>query len=143
MRFYTKLIAYILITQVVTIVLIFLFSKHSHRPQIAYLAKHIPMGTAFLTVIGVFITMIIFRNQYDKHVMDMTLAITNDNLTDIHKLFVTHYNDCPKFIESMMFDFEKSKQTNIVSKTNENAVIKRMIAIKIVQCVENYFLTAS
>jgi len=143
MRFYTKLIAYIIITQLATVTVIFLFSKHSKNPQIAYLAKHIPMGTAFLAVIGIFVTMIIFRNQYDKTVMEMTLDVTTDNLTHIHELFVTYYKDCPKFIESMMFDFEKSKQTNTVSKTNENKVIKRMIAIRIIQCVENYFVTAS
>ena len=143
MRFYTKLVAYIVITQLATVITIFLFSRHSKNPQIAYLAKHIPMGTAFLAVIGIFVTMIIFRNQYDKNVMEMTLDITKDNLTHIHELFVTHYNECPKFIESMMFDFEKSKQTNIVSKTNENKIVKRMIAIRIIQCVENYFVTAS
>ena len=147
MLLYTKLIIVIVLIQVVTLTTVFLFSYFSRVPHFVNLAKHLHIGGSFLAVIGVFITILVFRSEYDKQVMELTLAATHDNLLDIHDIFVQNYDDCPEYINSLRFDFEKDKNEprNFRSSNDNNdksEIAKRMISVKILQSVENYFLTS-
>lgn len=131
-----QIIYLIAFMQFFSVMFVFFSSQYSDSSYIGKLLKKIPMATSLLTATGILFTLLIFRNQYGKSIMDTTLSTSHDALIQVYELCNTNYQKCPDFIDSLDFKFDNSL------KDNEKKFTKKTIAIKIFQSIENYFVTA-
>ena len=131
-----QIIYLIAFMQLLSISFVFFSSQYSDSSYIGKLLKKIPMATSLLTATGILFTVLIFRNQYGKSIVETTLKTTDDALINVHELCNNNYQKCPDFINSLDFNFDSSLNHSQANYT------KKMIAIKIFQSIENYFVTA-
>lgn len=146
----TKLVYMIVSIQIFSIFLIIVTTYFSNSKLSNQIFSRIPIATSFLAVTGVILTILVFRNQHNQSVIEMTIKMNNESLSQIFNLIKDYYKDSPSFINSLSFDFE----TNNVGENNNNnsfdmrsdfshsLIINKIITTTIMQVIENYFVTA-
>ena len=144
----TKIIIFsILTTQIIGIILIMSSIKFYKNKLLQSISNRIPLLTALITATCIILAYLPFSNSYTKNISDATLERNTYGFDNIQKMFSDNYNKCPKFIQSLKFDFNKKKYTNEEYSneeySNENNIAIDYISNVIFQSIENYLVSGS
>lgn len=134
-------ILFIQISAIMCIIISFIFYKNMFLIR---LIPKLPILTSLVTSTGIILTYLLFNNNYTKNVNDTTIQTTIHGFNDLFKIFSDNYKMCPKFIESLNFDFVKNKYYKYenVDYSGENMMTINYISNIIFQSMENYLVTA-
>jgi hypothetical protein len=116
-RVYIILIAVVLAIMVPLMIYTSYFTDYN-SPLERFVGKFSTIASVFIPL-GIFLTFIIFKNQYDALARDSTFKIIDRGWLDVNKKLVEYYDKCPNFIESLYFDWQKREMTNCAS-SNRN-----------------------
>ena len=139
-----KFVFIILIIQVIAISMILISFRFYNNKFLVNLIPKLPILTGLLTSTGIILTYLLFSNTYTKAINDTTIDITRNAFRDIQKMLSENYDKCPKFIESLNFEFVRRNynNNNINKHVNENDITIIYISNAIFNTIANYLFTS-
>jgi len=135
----------ILTIQVIAISLILLSFRFYTNKILINLIPKLPILTGLLTSTGIILTYLLFSTNYTKSINDSTIDMTRVGFRDTQRALSDNYDKCPKFIESLNFEFVRRTFNNNNNKhkfTPENDVTINYISNLIFNNIANYLITA-
>ena len=109
------------------------------------LIPKLPILTGLLTSTGIVLTYLLFSNSYTKTINDSTIDMTRTGFRDTQKMLSENYDKCPKFIESLNFEFVRrnyNNNNNNNKHVNENDITIIYISNAIFNTIANYLFTS-
>ena len=142
-----EFVAYTILTgQFIAIILIISSINFNKNLLLQSIVNKLPILTALLTTTGIILAYLPFSNSYTKNISDATLERNTNGFDNIQKMLSDNYDKCPKFIESINFDFNKTnyhgKEYNKEYSDENNTTID-YISNVIFQSIDNYLLSSS
>ena len=103
-------------------------------------ADEVTVISSIFITISVYLTYQVFNEQLVKMSADSTFHIIDRSLLNINKLFVDFYNECPNFINSLYFDWQKKILGEVnIPKIKDKWYVVNYISIAIFQSWEDFF----
>lgn len=138
-----KLIYLILFIQIFSFFFILFSFLYKENTIINRFITKINVLSDFLIGTGIILTYLLFRNTYNKTIIDTTLSM-NDDFIKIHKEFSDNYDKCPNFISSLKFKFQdESNNNDNDNDQNENQITINYISNLIFSSIEDYLVSSS
>jgi hypothetical protein len=137
----------ILIIQIIAIFTIIISFRFYNNKYLVNLIPKLPILTGLLTSTGIILTYLLFSNTYTKNINDTTIDITRNAFRDMQKMLSENYDKCPKFIESLNFEFVRKTYNNNDNNNNhnyndENDITIIYISNAIFNTIANYIFTS-
>jgi len=133
----------ILIIQIIAICTIIISFRFYNNKYLVNLIPKLPILTGLLTSTGIVLTYLLFSNSYTKTINDSTVDMTRNAFRDMQKMLSENYDKCPKFIESLNFEFVRRNYNNNNNKhVNENDITIIYISNAIFNTIANYIFTS-
>lgn len=101
------------------------------------------IGSIFIPI-GIFLTYRVFSLQLQAMTRDATYKIIDRGWLDINKKIVDYYDNCPNFMNSLYFDWQKKvlgKETN--SMRQDDWYVVNYMSILIFQAWEDFITSAT
>ena len=140
-----KFVFIILIIQVIAISMILISFRFYNNKFLVNLIPKLPILTGLLTSTGIILTYLLFSNTYTKAMNDTTVDMTRNAFRDTQKMLSENYDKCPKFIESLNFEFVRrnyNNNNNNNKHVNENDITIIYISNAIFNTIANYLFTS-
>ena len=140
-----KFVFIILIIQVIAISMILISFRFYNNKFLVNLIPKLPILTGLLTSTGIVLTYLLFSNSYTKTINDSTIDMTRTGFRDTQKMLSENYDKCPKFIESLNFEFVRrnyNNNNNNNKHVNENDITIIYISNAIFNTIANYLFTS-
>ena len=138
-----KFVFIILIIQVIAISMILISFRFYNNKFLVNLIPKLPILTGLLTSTGIILTYLLFSNTYTKAMNDTTVDMTRNGFRDTQKILSENYDKCPKFIESLNFEFvRRNYNNNNNNHINENDITIIYISNAIFNTIANYLFTS-
>ena len=107
-----------------------------------FTGKFAVIGSIFVPV-GIFLTYRVFTLQLQAMSRDATYKIIDRGWLDINKKIVDYYKDCPNFMNSLYFDWQKKiLGKEVKSETQDNWYTVNYMSILIFQAWEDFITSA-
>ena len=137
---------YILLVIAIILLMIFMwFVVHKKKGSILdrYTGKLEVIATMFIPF-GIFLTYRVFVLQDDHLTRDTTYKLIDRGWLDVNKYMVEHYKDCPKFINSLYFDWQRKVlgQTEEATEGEDKWYAVNYVSILIFQAWEDWLTSA-
>ena len=138
----------ILVIQIIAIFTIIISFRFYNNKYLVNLIPKLPILTGLLTSTGIVLTYLLFSNSYTKTINDSTVDMTRNAFRDIQKMLSENYDKCPKFIESLNFEFVRKTYNNNDNNNNnhnyndENDITIIYISNAIFNTIANYIFTS-
>ena len=78
------------------------------------------VGSIFIPI-GIYLTFKVFSLQLDQKGRDATFQIIDRSWLNVNKSFIDYYNECPNFINSLYFDWQKKVLGNVTNYQKEDS----------------------
>jgi hypothetical protein len=142
-----KFVFIILIIQVIAISMILISFRFYNNKFLVNLIPKLPILTGLLTSTGIILTYLLFSNTYTKAINDTTIDMTRNGFRDTQKMLSENYDKCPKFIESLNFEFVRRNYNNNNNNNNhvndnDNDITIIYISNSIFNTIANYLFTS-
>ena len=138
----------VLIIQIIAILSIFLSVRFYKNIYLSTLIPKLPILTGLLTSTGIILTYLLFSTSYIKSINDSSVDATRNGFREMYKMLSDNYDKCPRFIESLNFNFVKAKFDNNNNNNNnnnngrENQVTINYISNALFNTMGNYIITS-
>jgi hypothetical protein len=142
LKYYDK---FILIGVIIMFIIIYLASKSKRFSLFDRFVDKIKIITGIFIAIGVILTAEVFRRNLEQLSTDTTLKVIDRGWIKINEEILKYYNYCPKFIDSLYYDWQKEKLTNNIHNTGEQDNDKwyavNYLSVLIFQSMEDFLTT--
>jgi len=132
---------FFIVLLIVIMLLFFLFFVNVHDTSIDKYSNRIAQGfTVILMATNIYLTYLILSEASNERKKNNTLAITDNCWIKLLKDIQKNYNNCPKFCQSLFFDWQLKQMGWIkehYSSNNEKWYTISLLANKIFQNWEN------
>jgi hypothetical protein len=132
------------LTVIVVLILIYLSSKSKTHSLLDRFVDKLNIVIGIFVAIGVILTYSVFRDNLQHTTIDNTFQIIDRGWIKINKEIIVHYKDCPNFINSLYFDWQKEKLSGKQSYNtfnNDKWYSVNYISILMFQSVEDFLTT--
>ncbi len=129
----------IMLTLVVLISFIWYIVRKGEKSLLNKIAQKIPLIGAIFIPIGIYLT----HRQLQATIRDATYKIIDRGWLDINKKIVDYYDNCPNFMNSLYFDWQKKilgKETHSMHQDDWYAV--NYMSVVIFQAWEDFMTSA-
>jgi hypothetical protein len=82
--------------------------------------KLMVIGSIFIPI-GIYLTYKVFSLQLDQKSRDATFRIIDRSWLNVNKSFIDYYNECPNFINSLYFDWQKKVLGKVTNYQKEDS----------------------
>ncbi len=148
-----QIIIYLVVIILTILVLAYFSSQSEINSSFDRFTNKLAILNGIFIGFGIILTFFIFNSNLEQHRKDITLKIVFYSWVDINKAINDCYKDCPNFVETLYFDWQKNatqsdlfikdlSQENDIKKQKDKWSAVTYICSMIFQSWENY-LTSS